>query len=705
MRRLLHILLLAVAAAGMSSLKVSAQINTDMMMRMGQNMIYFGDYELAIQCFNRVIEVKPYTERAYLYRAIALLNLDDYLGAEADASKSIELNPFITDSYEVRGVARQNLGRNREAVEDYDRALNLMRDNKNLLFNKALAQEEAGDPEGALETFNHIVKTSPSYENAYIGRAKVELALADTTSAINDLDHAIELNKNQPNAYILRAGIAIQQAKDYKSALDDTDAAIKLLPQMPGLYINRAFLRYNLDDYFGAMSDYDYAITLDPTDPTAYFNRGLLRAEVADNDRAIADFSTVLKIDPDDVRALFNRAMLYRATHNYDKAIADINKVIEAFPNMSAPMFFRFEIYDEMGKRSNAMHDYDKAMAIAREERKQFEAGNYENSLEENTPGMGIFDLADNSDESDNTNGKGSSKSSGKKNGNNDVTDSPEENAQMFANRFSLLLTADNELEQEGEYNNKSIRGKVQDYNVSIRMLDPFFLSYYSSPTELAPTTYFMQEIESLNSARALRMLVQIVNNEPSLDDPDIMERHLKSIDYYNSYLATHQPRAVDYFGRGMDYLMLHNYEAVVDDMTRALELAPDFTLAYFARANALTRMEQLHSVSGQDDSYQTHMARLRRIFEDYDKASEYSPRSPFPHYNKGILYAEAGDLEAAVSEFSKAIELKNDFGEAYYNRGFVYYKQGNRKAGSADLSRAGQLGITQSYNLLKRMK
>lgn len=687
MRRLPYILsFIVLALFAMMPVRLSAQINTDQVMRMGQNMIYFGDYELAIQCFNRVIEAKPRTERAFLYRAIALLNLDDYTGAEADASRAIELNPFITDSYEVRGVARQNLGNYKEAVSDYDRALNLLRDNKNLLFNKALAQEAAGEPEAALATFNHIVETSPSYDNAYIGRAKVELALADTTAALADINHAIELNKNLPNAYILRAGIEMEQSRDFSKALEDTDAAIKLLPQMAGLYINRAYLRYNLDDYFGAMADYDYAITLDPTNPTAYFNRGLLRAEVADNDRAIADFSTVLRIDPDDVRSLYNRAMLYRTTRNYSKAIADINKVIDAFPEMSAPVFFRFEIYDEMGNRANAMRDYDNAMALARKERAGFESGKRNNGL------------ADGSAVS----------SSGNNHGTPDSGDdnTPEESARVFANRFSLLLTADNELETEGEYNNKSIRGKVQDYNVNIRMQEPFMLSYYSSPTELAPTTYFMQEIESLNSTRTLRMLVQIVNNEPSLDAPDIIQRHFDSIEYYNSYLATHTPRAVDYFGRGMDQLMLRNYEAAVEDMTRAIELAPDFTLAYFARANALTRMLQL--AVGEDNpetSYQMHIGRLRNIFSDYDKVSEYSPRSPFPHYNKGILYAEMGDLAAALEEFDKAVALKEDFGEAYYNRGFVQYKSGNRKEGTADLSRAGQLGITSSYNLLKRMK
>ena len=61
-------------------------------------------------------------------------------------------------------------------------------------------------------------------------------------------------------------------------------------------------------------------------------------------------------------------------------------------------------------------------------------------------------------------------------------------------------------------------------------------------------------------------------------------------------------------------------------------------------------------------------------------------------------------DFTSALSAFTKAIELKPDFGEAYYNRGYVYLKLGNRPSGIADLSKSGELGIVPSYNLLKRM-
>ncbi|MDE6197675.1 MAG: hypothetical protein K2F91_07405, partial [Muribaculaceae bacterium] len=88
-------------------------------MRIGQNALYFDDYVLSIQYFNQAIQAKPYLAQPYFLRAIAKLNLEDYAGAEADASKALELNPYLADAWEVRGVARQNMGRSRAAADDY----------------------------------------------------------------------------------------------------------------------------------------------------------------------------------------------------------------------------------------------------------------------------------------------------------------------------------------------------------------------------------------------------------------------------------------------------------------------------------------------------------------------------------------------------------------------------------------------------------
>ena len=97
---------------------VIAQINTDRVMLMGRNALYYEDYVLSIQRFNMVIGAKPYLAEPYFYRALAKFYLEDYWGAETDCSEAIERNPFLPDNYRLRGLCRINLKNYGGAVDD-----------------------------------------------------------------------------------------------------------------------------------------------------------------------------------------------------------------------------------------------------------------------------------------------------------------------------------------------------------------------------------------------------------------------------------------------------------------------------------------------------------------------------------------------------------------------------------------------------------
>jgi tetratricopeptide (TPR) repeat protein len=88
-----------------------AQINTDRVIAIGRNALYFEDYILSIQYFNQVIRAKPWLAQPYFYRAVAKLNLDDYSGAEEDCTLALQQNPFLVQAYYARGIARQTLGK------------------------------------------------------------------------------------------------------------------------------------------------------------------------------------------------------------------------------------------------------------------------------------------------------------------------------------------------------------------------------------------------------------------------------------------------------------------------------------------------------------------------------------------------------------------------------------------------------------------
>ena len=193
-KSLYRLLSLLAIMATVSSLQ--AQINTDQVVNIGRNALYFEDYVLAIQYFNQAIKAKPFLAEPYFYRSVAKISLEDYQGAEQDAGLAIERNPFIVDAYQVRGVSRQNLGNYEGAVQDYDAGLKLMPEDKNLLINRAVCESALKNYDEAQATFNRLLQLDYRNDRAYIGLAQMSLARADTAAALEHLNKSIASPKN-----------------------------------------------------------------------------------------------------------------------------------------------------------------------------------------------------------------------------------------------------------------------------------------------------------------------------------------------------------------------------------------------------------------------------------------------------------------------------------------------------------------------------
>lgn len=661
--------------------KAGAQINTEQVLNIGRNALYFEDYVLSIQYFNQVIKAKPYLAEPYFYRAVAKINLDDYQGAEQDCDKALEINPFIVDAYQVRGIARQTLNKYREAVSDYDMGLKYLPEEKVFLINKAICQEDLKEYDASAATYERLLKLYPNYDRAYLARAQLMLAKGDTLSARRDVDKCISLNKNIPASYVIRSEIAMRHDGDYQAALNDMNEAIKLEPHYAGYFINRGFMKYKLEDYFGAMADYDYALELEPTNVTAHFNRGLLNVEVSENDKAIGDFTYVLGSAPDNFMARYNRALLYYKTGQYDKAIADYNVVLEKYPDFEAGLYARSECKRRMGDMAGGERDYNRSRALSAKKKKIAE---YDPDKDEQQA--------------------------------NDEVES--ESAVM--NKFNTLLTVETDSKITPKYENKT-RGRIQDNNYQIDPEPMFFLSYYDVSKKLRETTNYIKDLTDVNETRMLPFTLVITNSDARLTADDI-NRHFGSIEYYNGLIATSQPRSIDYFARAMDLLMVRNPKAAIADLDKAIAMSEQFALAYFARAYAkyvANKMDEVGSIAptvasaGKANTGIREQAMLARgkeaelygeMLADLDAALKYSPKNVYAMFDKGNVYMMMQDNTAAISAYTSAVAIKPDFGEAYYNRGLVYLRLGNKEKGLADLSKAGELGILPSYNVLKRM-
>jgi tetratricopeptide (TPR) repeat protein len=60
----------------------------------------------------------------------------------------------------------------------------------------------------------------------------------------------------------------------------------------------------------------------------------------------------------------------------------------------------------------------------------------------------------------------------------------------------------------------------------------------------------------------------------------------------------------------------------------------------------------------------------------DYTRAIELNPNNVPAHSDRGTVYLQMGDYTRAIADFTKAIKLDPAFVAGYFNRGTAYHKK-----------------------------
>jgi tetratricopeptide (TPR) repeat protein len=158
-----------------------------------------------------------------------------------------------------------------------------------------------------------------------------------------------------------------------------------------------------------------------------------------------------------------------------------------------------------------------------------------------------------------------------------------------------------------------------------------------------------------------------------------------------------------------------------IEDLNKAIELKPNYALAYFTRANITSKLldksktenrkpidlKDIDPLNAKSKNYDIELLKfdIKMILADLDKTIELQPDFSFAYYNKANALCTQKDFKTAISNYTKSIEIDPDFAEAYFNRGLTYLFINEESKGISDLSKAGELGIFKAYNLIQRFK
>ncbi len=655
---------------------ISAQWNTDRIMTIGRNALYFEDYVLSIQYFNQVINVKPYLAEPYMYRGMAKAQLGDYQGADNDCTEAINRNPFIPQAYYTRGFARRKLGYFKEAVEDFTKALEFSPNSGFLLLNRMDALACLENYQEALDDLELYMYRNPKITELYYEKGRLQMALNDTIEAEKTFNQFIKTDKKNSLAWSARALLYLQQ-NELDKALADYDEAIKLNSTFAGDYINRGIIHVQKNNFRQALSDYDTAINMDGDNTLAYYNRALLRANLGDTNNALSDLITVLSHDSAYMEARLQKASLEYEVGNYQESINDYKIIIDKYPDFIPAYMGIAHAERSLGNTNQAQLYAQLAMDIEEKLKKEQETKKEETFVADNK----IEDAGQQSATSKRT--------------------------EMF-NRF----TAQNmeRAEKESKYSSVT-RGAVQEKYTDLVSERNFVLSFYAKNDELRRTNYYHPTIELYNKEKKLSTVLRITNTEIPLTE-DLVKIHFDAIDHISSQLTTQTDDADIFFNRAMEFSLIQDFSSAINDLNKAILLRPDFTLAYFARANI--RYKQIEYDNNTDDNLSLEQDRRKSsetqysfdaemIMRDYDRVISLAPDFQYAYFNKANVLATLKDFRSAVSYYTRAIEIDPDFAEAYYNRGLVYLFTGEDTKGINDLSKSGELGMYKVYNLIHR--
>lgn len=636
---------------------VSAQYNKYYFYWMGQEYLIDNKYEEAIETLNILLKVDPTAYEGFVMRGVAKYNLDDLLGAEADFTTAIRRNPVYTRAYYYRAITRTQLGNYDDALKDFQEAIDLRPDQASSYYTRGMTYFLSGQYEKAIEDFDQFMKHETKFADAYILRGKSYLALGDTTRAFREYETAIRTNREYPASYNER-GILYLNQKEYDNALADFNKAIENDSTYLLSYFNRAIVYSSMIKPALAIEDLNRVITLDSTISVAYFNRGLIRTQIGDYNRALTDFDRVAENNPNNVLVFYNRAHLHMQLGNIYEALDDFNKAISLYPDFANAYLDRSYIRELLQDNKGARQDRNVA------ERKISE---YRSKLNDST--FSIY--ADTS------------------------------------RKFNRLMAFDSKF---GGRNADRLTSQAE--NISLMPLYKFTLFEGDVQQSINPLLYYSERVEKFDEEMDMPLL-QLSNRDTNISADSLVAMDKRFADAVNQNSSDW----TNLFRRGVTQSLIRQYTNAISNYTAAIDRNPVNPFLYINRST--TQSEMIDFIASIDNSYQrmaidadpastlkktsTRIYNYDEAIGDLNKAAKLYPEFAHIYYNRGTLYALSGKLPEAYDDLTKAIELNPNFAEAYFNRGLVQIYLKDTRKGCLDVSKAGELGIKESYTVLKR--
>lgn len=310
-------------------------------------------YDLALDDFNKAIQLDPKDAAAYAGRGKVFLRQKDFQSAIGDFNEALQLSPKLFAGFLGRGMTYREMGKDEESIKDLTDAIRNVTDDGELydvLNERGITHYWNGRYTEAADDFTKSIEHLERKEKA-----------ADRVTIL--------LLRDKAQIYANR-GDARHMNGENEPALGDMQTAIRINPKMASFWSTLAGIRKALGQNDDAIACYSQAIALAPTDAAYLRSRAEVLSEAGKSQEALADYVKAVEVEPSNPEnmnlvgvALYQMKEYGLAFGAFEKALA-IDSTVAMYHNNRADACYELKNYPEAIKSYTTAMQYDSSNAM-----------------------------------------------------------------------------------------------------------------------------------------------------------------------------------------------------------------------------------------------------------------------------------------------------------------------------------------------------
>lgn len=340
--------------------------------------IHESNYENRVSLLTQCIESKDFVYNSgsaiyFFKRGFGYDSLKKYNLALNDYQKAIELNPKYSNAYHNMGIIYHNTNKYALALRAYNKAIEFDPKLVDAYYNRGqLYREKMDFCQEAVRDYNQVISLNKNYYGAYFGRGVCRVESREYKKALEDFNIAIEINPKFAFPYNSRGCLFFEFGK-FEQALDDYNKALLLSPNNFQFLTNRALLYSETDQYQLALEDFLTLIKLYPNEAKTYYSIGLLYKHMGKISESVESYEKAIDLNPQFTWSYNNLAEIFYSStdlkyRNPEKAVNLLLKALEiSGPRVPAYNQSLAAAYAQLGQFQKSIEYQSVAVDIARE--------------------------------------------------------------------------------------------------------------------------------------------------------------------------------------------------------------------------------------------------------------------------------------------------------------------------------------------------